>query len=206
MIYAVKINTFKPGMVVKWLAGFCEALPSRLKYSQLGGVWHTDIGPLNKSVQIWPYENFEHRDEVYSQLANEPNWPCKGNDEIVKRSVQIFTPAPFSAKIGGGQKLGSIYEMRVYGFRPGSMPTVLDRFAEAFKSGRLELSPAPLFMTSVTGKLDLALHIWPYESYAARDQARAAVKKLSGWPPDIGGFLLNQRNRILIPAACSPMA
>jgi hypothetical protein len=206
MICEVEINTFKPGMVGKWLAGFCEALPSRLKYSALGGVWHTDIGPLNESVQIWPYDSFEHRDDVQTQLASDPNWPSNGNDDIIERSVQIFEPATFSAQIGSGQKLGSIYEMRVYGFRTGSMPVVIDRFEQAFKGGRLDLSPPPLFMTSLTGKLDLALHIWPYESYAARDKTRAATKNLSTWPADIGEFLLNQQNRILIPAACSPMA
>ncbi len=206
MICEVEITTFKPGMVGKWMAGFCDALPARTKYSPLGGLWYTDIGPLNESVQIWPYDSFEHRDKVQAQLANEPTWPSKGNDEIIKRSVQIFGPTAFSAKIGGGQKLGTIYEMRVYGFRAGAMPAVIDRFDQAFKGGRLELSPPPLFMTSLTGKLDIALHIWPYESYAARDKTRAATKNLSSWPPDIGELLLNQQNRILIPAACSPMS
>ena len=206
MIYEIQINTFKPGMVGKWLADLCKALPNRLKYSQLGGVWNTDIGPLDEAVLIWPYESFEQRDEVHAQLAKDPNWPIQDNGAILDQTIQIYTPAPFSAEIGGGQKLGGIYEMRIYDFRCGSMPVVLDRFAKAFKGGRLELSPPPLFMTSVTGKLDIAVHIWPYKDHAARDQARAATKNLDTWPPDIGEFLLNQQSRVMIPAPCSPMA
>ena len=204
MIYEVRTYGFRPGSVGQWLANFGEALPIRTRHSELGGVWHTDIGPLNEVVQIWPYDSFEHRVDVRANVMQEPGWPPKGSEVILSQDTQIFIPAPFSPKLGGEQKLGNIYEMRLYSFRPGSIPTVIDRFAEAFKGGRLKLSPAPFFMYSETGALNLLLHIWPYESFSDRDAARVETKKLDSWPPDIGEFLVGQQNKILIPAACSP--
>lgn len=48
---------FKPGTIAQWVSNLAEALPIRTKYSELGGLWHTDIGPLNEVVQIWPYDS-----------------------------------------------------------------------------------------------------------------------------------------------------
>jgi len=60
-------------------------------------------------------------------------------------------------------------------------------------------------MYSETGVQDTLMHIWPYKDFAERDQVRLETRKLETWPPDIGEFLLCQQNKILTPAACSPM-
>ena len=206
MIYEVRTNTFKPGAIKTWEANFCEALPNRTKYSELGGLWHTDIGPLNEVVQIWPYEDFEHRAKVRAKVAQEAGWPPQGSEAIINRDSQIFNSLPFSPQLGGEQKLGSIYEMRIYQFKPGSISTVIDRFKPAIEGGRLDLSPLAVMMYSETGGQDALMHIWPYKSFAERDRVRAETKKLDTWPPDMGEFLISQQNKVLIPAACSPMA
>jgi hypothetical protein len=206
MIYELRTYSFKPGTVSGWIANFAEALTARSKYSTLGGLWHTDIGPLNEVVQIWPYENFNHRAEVRADVTREAGWPPKGSDAVLTQESQVLIPAPFSPTLGGGQKLGSIYEMRTYQFRPGSIPTVIDRFEPALNGGRLDLSPLAVMTHSETDGLNLLVHLWPYESFAHRDRVRTETKTLDTWPPDIGDFLIGQQNKILIPAACSPMA
>jgi hypothetical protein len=205
MIYEVINSTFKPGYVKKWEASFCKALPVRTAYSSLGGVWHTDIGPLNELVQIWPYENFAQRAEVRAKVELEPDWPPEGNDSIVHQDTQIFTPVPFSPQLGGEKQLGGIYELRVYRFKAGSIQTVIERFKPAVEGGRLDLSPLAVMMYSETGEQDILMHIWPYKDYAERDRVRHETAKLKTWPPNIGEFLLAQQNKILIPADCSPM-
>lgn len=204
MIYEVINSTFKPGFVKKWEASFCKALPVRSGYSSLGGLWHTDIGPLNESVQIWPYESFAQRAEVRAKLDLESGWPPEENESIVRQDTQIFIPVPFSPQLGGGKKLGGIYELRVYQFKTGSIQTVIERFKPAIEGGRLDLSPLAVMMYSETGTQDTLMHIWPYKDYADRDRVRHETGKLKTWPPDIGEFLLGQQNKILIPAACSP--
>jgi hypothetical protein len=119
---------------------------------------------------------------------------------------QIFIPAPFCPKIGGGQKLGNIYEMRIYQYQPGSIPTVIERWGEALQGGRLDLSPIAACMHSEIGGLNVWIHIWPYKDLAERARIRAESQKLDSWPPKTREFLVSQETKILVPAACSPMA
>ena len=98
MIYEVRTYTLKPGSVAQWEANFAEALPNRTKHSELGGLWHTEIGPLNQVVHIWPYENLQHRTEIRALAAQEPGWPPKGGDLLLNMESQIFMPAPFSPR------------------------------------------------------------------------------------------------------------
>ena len=197
---------FEPGAVAKWEASFAEALSIRARHSELGGSWHTDIGALNEVVQIWPYDSFEHRADVHAKVSRVSGWPPKGSDAILRQERQILIPVPFCPEIGGGQKLGSIYEMRFYHFRPGSMPTVIDLFETAVQGGRLELSPLAGMFHGDTGNLDVLMHLWPYQSFAERSRVRSETRKLDSWPPPIGEFLVAQENKILIPATFSPMA
>ena len=54
MIYEVRTYTLKPGSVAKFEENFATALPHREKYSKLGAFWHTEIGPLNQVIHVWP--------------------------------------------------------------------------------------------------------------------------------------------------------
>ncbi len=206
MIYEVRTYTLKPGSVAQWEANFGAGLPSRTKYSELGGLWHTEIGPLNQVVHIWPYEDLQQRTEIRAQASQEPDWPPKGGELLLNMESEIFIPAPFSPKLGGGQKLGNIYEMRIYQYQVGSMPTVLERWEEALKGGRLELSPIAACMYSDIGDLNVWIHMWPYKNLAERARIRAESQKLDSWPPKTREFLVAQQTKILIPAECSPMA
>ena len=206
MIYEMRTYTLKPGSVPQWEANFAAGLPSRTKYSELGGLWHTEIGPLNQVVHIWPYDDLNQRADVRAKSSQEPNWPPKSDGALLNMESQIFIPAPFSPKLGGGQKLGNIYEMRIYQYQTGSMPAVLERWEKALQGGRLELSPIAACMYSDIGHLNIWVHIWPYQDLAERARIRAESQKLDTWPPPTREFLVAQETKILVPAACSPMA
>jgi hypothetical protein len=206
MIYEIRTYTLKPGQVPAFEKAFEASLPVRLKYSELAGFWHTEIGPLNQVVHAWPYESLAERAEVRARLAREPDWPPKATELLVSMESGIYVPAPFSPKLGGGQKLGSIYEMRIYQYQPGSIPTVMERWAEALQGGRLNLSPLAACLSSDIGRLNLWVHIWPYADLKDRDRIREESRKLSTWPPKTREFLVSQENKILIPAPFSPMA
>jgi hypothetical protein len=206
MIYEVRTYTLKPGSVAQWEENFAKALPVRTKHSELGGLWHTEIGPLNQVVHIWPYEDLQQRTEIRAKAAQETGWPPAGGDLLLNMESQIFIPAPFCPKIGGGQKLGNIYEMRIYQYQPGSIPTVIERWGEALQGGRLDLSPIAACMHSEIGGLNVWIHIWPYKDLAERARIRAESQKLDSWPPKTREFLVSQETKILVPAACSPMA
>jgi hypothetical protein len=206
MIVEIRTYTLKPGAVAEVESRFEKALPYRQKYSPLAGFWHTEIGPLNQVIHAWSYENLQQRTEIRAKAAEDPNWPPKIQDMILSMESEIFVPAPFSPELGGGKKLGNIYEMRIYQYQPGTIPTVIERWGEALKGGRLNLSPIGACMSSEIGKLNVWIHLWPYKDLEERARIRAESQKLSTWPPKTREFLVSQQTKILIPASFSPMA
>jgi hypothetical protein len=206
MLYEIRTYTLKPGSIAEFESRFGQALPAREKYSPLGAFWHTDIGPLNQVIHVWPYENLQQRTSIRAKAAEDPNWPPKILDLVVSMQSEIFTLAPFSPQLGGGKKLGNVYEMRIYQYQPGSLPTVLQRWEEGLKGGRLEISPIAACMSSEIGQLNVWIHIWPYKDLEERVRIRAESQKLSTWPPKTREFLVSQQTKILIPASFSPTA
>ena len=206
MLYEFRTYTLKPGTTAEFEKRFEAALPSRVKHSELAAFWRTDIGPLNQVIHVWSYEDLKQRAEIRAKAAQEPNWPPPTTDLILSMQSEILIPAPFSPKLGGGQKLGSVYEMRIYQYQPGTIPTVIERWGEALQGGRLNLSPLAACLSSDIGQLNVWMHIWPYKDLAERARIRTESQKLSTWPPKTREFLASQQTKMLIPASFSPMA
>ena len=64
MIYEVRTYTLRTGAVAEFEDRFAKRKPLREKHSALGAFWHTDFGPLNQVVHVWPYEDLKHRTAV----------------------------------------------------------------------------------------------------------------------------------------------
>jgi hypothetical protein len=204
MIYEVRTYTLKPGGVPQFEQNFAEALPHREKYSKLGAFWHTDIGPLNQVIHVWPYEHLGERTEIRAEAANDPNWPPQSDGLILNMESEIFTPAEFMRPLGGHQHLGGIYEMRIYTYQPGTMGEVLKRWSAAIPH-REEYSPLAAGMSSELGGLNKWMHVWPYKDLDERNKIRAEASSNPHWPPPTREFLVRQENKICIPASFSPM-
>src|SRR5215510_3075465 len=203
MIYEVRTYQVKPGTVPECEKRFADVLAHREKYSPLGAFWHTEIGPLNQILHVWPYENLQQRMALRSQAMKDPNWPPKIGEFIVNMESEIFTPAPFMDPLGKKQ-LGSVYEMRMYSYQPESMPEVISRWAAAIPQ-RIQLSPLAACWYSEIGELNKFVHVWAYKDLDERDRIRAESMKLPTWPPKTREFLVSQTNKVLIPATFSPM-
>ena len=94
MIYEMRTYTLKPGMVNDYEARFAEGLPHREKYSKLGAFWHTEFGPLNQVVHVWPYDDLNQRMEVRAAANQDPNWPPKAAGLYVSQETEYSTPLP----------------------------------------------------------------------------------------------------------------
>ena len=66
-----------------------------------------------------------------------------------------------------------IVEMRTYTLKPGSQPTVIERFGKALPN-RLKLGPIAAFWSTDVGPLNQIIHVWTYADSAERDKVRAA--------------------------------
>jgi hypothetical protein len=58
---------------------------------------------------------------------------------------------------------------------------------------------------SQIGGLNRYVHIWPYQDLNERARLRAKSFEDPDWPPQTQQWLVRQENKILLPAACSPL-
>jgi hypothetical protein len=204
MIYEMRTYNMKAGgAVAEFEASFGEALPHREKYSKLGAFWHTDFGPLNQVIHVWPYEDLSDREKVVAEAGKDPNWPPKNLDGIVDMTSEILIPAPFNRPFSN-QELGNFYEMRTYTYKPGTMQEVMKRWGEAMPY-REEYSPCAGCFYSDLGGLNKWIHIWPYKTLDDRTRIRAESLQDPHWPAPTREFQVKQENKLLIPASFSPM-
>jgi hypothetical protein len=204
MIYEFRTYDLKPRGVPEFERAFGEQLPERVKYSPLGGLWHTEFGPLNQVLHIWPYEDAAQRAEIRAKTVADGAWPPRFNEPVIlNMNSQILLPAPFTKPLSA-QKVGPMYELRIYQYEAGIIPKVIEAWSNAIEE-RQKYSPLVGAWYSEFGDLNRWYHMWAYESFEHRLKVRAETREKGVWPPPGGVAPLKQDNKLLLPAACSPM-
>jgi hypothetical protein len=208
MIYEVRTYTLRPGSVAEFEERYERRLPLRERHSKLGAFWHTEFGPLNQVVHVYPYDDLQHRMRVRAAMAQdaERNALPGGQDLIVAQEAEIMIPAPFMHPLGSRDYgTGNVYEMRTYTYAPGDLPKVLEAWGKAIEE-RERLSPLAACWTSELGGLNKFVHVWVYKDANERVRIRAASRRPGGsWPPQAGVRPLRQENKLLIAASFSPV-
>src|SRR5256885_968105 len=64
MIYEIRTYRIAPGSLAEVEKRFGEGYEYRKKYSELTAFLHTEIGPLNEIVHIWPYRDLAERARI----------------------------------------------------------------------------------------------------------------------------------------------
>ena len=208
MIYEVRTYSLRTGAVAEFEDRFAKRKPLREKHSKLGGLWHTEFGPLNQAIHVYPYDDLQHRTKVRTAMASDAarNAMPGGQDLLAAQEAEIVTPAPFMRPLGSRDYgTGNVYEMRTYTYAPGDIPKVLEAWAKAVPS-REELSPLAACWTSELGGLNKFTHIWVYKDVNERARIREASRAPGkAWPPQAGVRPIRQENKLLIPASFSPV-
>ena len=180
------------------------ALPTRTKLSPLAGFWHTEVGPLNRVIHIWPYASLEERTRIRAEAVKAGGWPPDLAEFIVSMTSEIYLPAPFSPPLEP-RTLGAIYEIRSYTLAAGQMPGMIERWSAKVPE-RIKLSPLVAAWSSELGGLNKWVHIWAYKDAAERQRIRAEAVAKGVWPPGSpAGTMLKQENMLVVPAAFSPL-
>jgi hypothetical protein len=203
MIYEIRTYGLVPGSLAEVEKRFGEAYEYRKKFSELAAFWHTEFGPLNEIIHVWPYKDMTDRARVRAESAREPNWPPKISEFIRTMNSEILMPLPFAPPMKPG-KYGPIYEIRIYTLKMGAAPEMIKAW-ELKLPGRMKMSPLAVAGTVDLGEANRFIHIWPYNSFEQRETVRAEARKQGVWPPATGSFLLTQQNKIAFPSAFSPM-
>lgn len=204
MIYEVRTYDLQPRALPEVEKRFGEALAIRTKHSPLAAFFHTEIGPLNQIIHIWPFADLAERSKVRAEAAKEAGWPPNIREFIVNMTSEIFIPFPFSPEFKEG-KLGPVFEWRSYIVKPGALTGIPDRWGPALEA-RTKLSPLVVCMHTELGELNKYVHIWAYESLSHRAEVRKKAVETGVWPPPGGGdTLVSQENKIVLPASFSPL-
>ena len=208
MIYEVRTYTLRPGTTAEFEERYAKRLPLREKHSKLGAFWHTEFGPLNQVIHVYPYDDLGHRTRVRAALAQdaERNAMPGGGDLIAAQEAEIMNPAPFMRALGSRDYgTGNVYEMRTYTYAPGDIPKVLEAWAKAI-ADREKHSLLAACWTSELGVLNKFVHTWVYKDLNERARLHEAARTAGGaWPPQAGVRPIRQTNKVLIPAAFSPV-
>ena len=203
MLYELVTYNLRPGGVARFEERFAETLPQRAKFSTLGASWHTEIGPLNQIVQVWPYRDLGERTSVQAAARRELVWPAPVQEFILGVESELLQPAPFMRPLEA-RALGPVYEMRTYTYLPGTLPEVLAAWGQAIAE-REKYSPLAACWHTEGANPERFIHVWPYKDLVARERTRQEAIKGGVWPPKARNFPIRQENKVLLPAAFSPL-
>ena len=207
MIYEIRTYIWNYGGAEVFEEAFAKVKPHRDKYSKMSAFFRTEIGNVNEVIDIWPYEDLQQRAKIREEAERDPEWPPTFKAESLHTAVEIYNPAPFMRPHWGEElELGSIYEMRTYTLRPGSVSKMIEIYGECMPH-REKLSPLAACWYTDLGPQFRWITLWPYKSYAERDRIRAEALKdpQYHWPPPAAELILRQESKIVIPAPFSPM-
>src|SRR2546429_9997047 len=134
MIYEIRTYQIAPRSLAEVEKRFGEAYEYRKKYSELFAFWHTEIGPLNEIVHVWPYKDLAERERIRGEAAKDPKWNPGIQEFIREMRSEIILPFKFLPEVRGG-KLGPIFQLRYYTLKPRMLPEVAKAWEGALPEG-----------------------------------------------------------------------
>ena len=69
MIFEMRTYDLKPRTQPEVVKRFGEAYEKRKQLSELAAFWHTEIGPLNQIIHVWPYKDLEERTRIRAEAV-----------------------------------------------------------------------------------------------------------------------------------------
>ena len=203
MIHEFRIYDLKPGSLDKYYENTAPMMEKRLEYSPLVGYFHTEVGPLNRVLHIWEYEDLNQRADVRSKVISDGIWPPPNKGIVENQQVDIFMPAPFLPSFDRERTIGPLFELRLYRYPVGAIPKVYEAWAPKIEA-RMELAqPVGIWSSDIGGVNQLA-HMWAYESFEHRMEARKKFASI-GWPPASGVSPITMQNMLMFAADFSPI-
>jgi hypothetical protein len=211
MIYEVRTYNVRPGTLPEVEKRYAEAYEKRKQFSELAAFWHTEIGPLNQIIHIWPYKDLAERERIRGEAVKAKVWPPNIGEFLLEQRTDIMIPFAISPELKPGN-MGPYFEMRTYTYMAGELPHIMKLWEEALPD-RLKLSPVCAVWYSELGGLNKFVHIWPYKSLDDRNNTRDKALATGVWPPSAkaikaggrGYKLYAQENKIVMPASFSPL-
>src|SRR5262245_14172304 len=76
MIYELRTSTVKQRSLAEAVkaAGTLSLEIRNDNYGKLEGCWQTEIGPLNRVMELWSYQDLNQRARLLGELSANPRW------------------------------------------------------------------------------------------------------------------------------------
>ncbi len=210
MIHELRMYTIRPGAVPKVIEAsgtVARRIREGDKYGTLEGHWSSEIGLLSQYVHLWSYENIAEMTRLRAELTKKDAWRNEFlplmHPHIISQRIRILKPVIPMNPVEGE---GNIYEFRNYRVKTGRGAAWTARMAQDL-AAREKYSKVVGVWNTVLPDPNEVCHLWVYESFEARMEARAASQADPVWQEflSFGGPLLEEmHSTILIPSPYSP--
>lgn len=170
---------------------------------RLCGAWGTDIGTLNRIFVLRAFDDLDAlaQERERALLSTDP-FGCA--EHLTTLSMESYRAFEFLPSIEPGA-YGPIYEFRTYHTKTNGIAPTMDKWSTAVPE-REAYSKLTIAMYGLDGRPRVT-QIWPYESLAARAEARSKSVADGKWPPKGGPDWLtsDMTSQIALPLAFSPL-
>ncbi|MEX2431593.1 MAG: NIPSNAP family protein, partial [Dehalococcoidia bacterium] len=68
-LYELRMYTYPVGAVRHVMEQFCAQVGGRAKMYPLGGLFMSELGQMNRLYQLWPYKDWDHRDQLRAEYS-----------------------------------------------------------------------------------------------------------------------------------------
>ena len=210
MIHELRTYTFHPGTINTYLQIARDVgRPVRgQNYGVNMGYWTSEFGSLNQIWHLWQYESMEERARLRDALSKNERWTkeyvANIRPLIARQDIRFLN---LVSGVNPPEKEGGFYELRMYRFAPGTAGTFAKNYREILPV-REKYSKNIGLWTGEAPQPNEFLHMWNYESLAARAKARADLFQDPEWLAFVAkgaGTLLEMNNILLLPTDYSPM-
>ena len=95
-MYELRMYTYPAGATGAIATAFASQYAARHAAYPVGGIWTSELGNLNRLYQLFPFKNWDHRDQLRAELREKNLWPPHTEARPVTQLVRHMVPAPFS--------------------------------------------------------------------------------------------------------------
>ena len=210
MIYEMRTYTTPAGKAPV-LANLSAEIARNIRgdeFGKLEGYWITEVGPLNKCMHLWSYDDLEHREARRAALGGNERWRTeylpRALPLILRQDIRLMTPArPLSPPT----TTGNTYEFRYYRCKVGKAAQFVKHLMDAMP-GREKFSKNVCVWTTIAGQPNEVCHTWAYDSLDRRAEIRAAASADKDWQAllaQVQSLIDEMDNMLITPWTQSPM-
>jgi hypothetical protein len=201
--YDVVTLSIRTGTAGKALEGIDKFLSRTASKSTLLAVWTAEIGALNRIQIVRGYPDVATQAQERERMLVDGDL-FGANEFLTGASMETYAPFPFFEPMPTGA-FGPVYEVRVYGIKPGGVAPVIAAWRDAVPA-RVKLSRILIAAYALDGATPRMLHICPYPSVNDRTRIRGEAVAAGIWPPKGGpDWLTTMESTIYVPAKFSPL-